>query len=208
MPEEIPLVGGGRSAVSRIGDVVHRETGPWASSVHALLRHLEAEGFPGAPRVVGSGFDAEGRETLSFMSGVSLHPGPWPDQAMFNLGQMLAAFHRASMSFVPPPDATWRPWFGRTLGTGRASSAMATWATGTSLRAITSPSASSIGNRPAPSIRWSSWPSSAGSTPISSTTTCNSASACRHWLSEPRSSATSSTATAFRRRIARGWCRQ
>lgn len=118
MPEEVPLAGGGRSAVSRIGDVVHRETGPWASSVHALLRHLEAEGFSGAPRVVGSGFDAEGREILSFMSGVSLHPGPWPDEAMFNLGQMLAAFHRASMSFVPPPDATWRPWFGRTLGSG------------------------------------------------------------------------------------------
>lgn len=118
MPEEVPLAGGGRTAVSRIGDVVHRETGPWAKSVHALLRHLEAEGFSGAPRVVGSGFDVEGRETLSFMSGVSLHPGPWPDEAMFNLGLMLAAFHRASASFVPPPDATWRPWFGRDLGTG------------------------------------------------------------------------------------------
>ena len=30
---------------------------------------------------------------------------------------MLADFHRASASFVPPKDATWRPWFGRDLGT-------------------------------------------------------------------------------------------
>lgn len=116
--EEQILTGGGRTAVSRIGDTVHRQTGPWAKSVHALLRHLEAEGFTGAPRVVGFGFDTEGRETLSFIHGVSLHPGPWPDEAMFNLGKMLADFHRASASFVPPADAIWRPWFGRDLGTG------------------------------------------------------------------------------------------
>lgn len=115
---EIPLAGGGRTAVSRIGDVVHRQTGPWAASVHALLRHLEAEGFAGAPRVIGSGFDAEGRETLSFMAGASLHPGPWPDEAMFNLGKLLADFHRASASFVPPANAIWRDWFGRSLGNG------------------------------------------------------------------------------------------
>ena len=117
-PEEIPLTGGGRTSVTRIGDVVHRNTGPWASTVHALLRHLENHGFTAAPRVIGTGFDATGRETLSFMHGVSLHPGPWPDEAMFNLGKMLADFHRASASFTPPPDAVWRPWFGRSLGDG------------------------------------------------------------------------------------------
>ena len=117
--DEIPLTGGGRTAVWRIGDVVHRQTGPWAKSVHALLRHLEAEGFSGAPRVVGSGFDEQGRETLTYLPGASLHPGPWPEDAMFNLGKLLASFHRASASFVPPADAQWRPWFGRDLGTGK-----------------------------------------------------------------------------------------
>ena len=115
---EIPLTGGGRTSVARIGDVVHRQTGPWAKTVHALLRHLEAEGFAGAPRVIGSGFDDQGRETLSLVHGVSLHPGPWPDEAMFNLGKMLADFHRASASFVVPEDAIWRDWFGRSLGDG------------------------------------------------------------------------------------------
>lgn len=118
MPNEEILTGGGRTAVSRIGDTVHRQTGPWAPSVHALLRHLEAVGFACAPRVVGSGFDAEGRETLSYLPGASLHPGPWPDEAMFNLGRMLADFHRASASFVPPQGAIWRDWFGRALGNG------------------------------------------------------------------------------------------
>jgi Ser/Thr protein kinase RdoA (MazF antagonist) len=116
--EEIPLTGGGRTAVSRIGDTVHRQTGPWAASVHALLRHLEAEGFAAAPRVIGSGFDAAGRETLSFLPGASPHPGPWPEEAHFALGQMLAEFHRISARFIPPEGAIWRDWFGRGLGDG------------------------------------------------------------------------------------------
>ncbi|MCW5720511.1 MAG: aminoglycoside phosphotransferase family protein [Devosia sp.] len=115
--EEI-LTGGGRSDVRRIGDVVHRQTGPWAGSVHAFLRFLEEEGFSAAPRVVGDGFDAQGRETLSYLPGASPHPGPWPDEAHFALGQMLAELHRLSRRFTPPPEALWRPWFGRDLGKG------------------------------------------------------------------------------------------
>lgn len=115
--EEI-LTGGGRTAVSRIGDVVHRQTGPWAPAVHVLLRFLEAEGFAGAPRVIGTGFDDQGRETLSYLPGASPHPGPWPEEAHFALGQMLADFHRISRRFTPPKDAIWRDWFGRALGDG------------------------------------------------------------------------------------------
>lgn len=116
--EEEVLAGGGRTAVSRKGEVVYRQTGPWAETVHALLRHLEDVGFTNAPRVVGSGFDTEGRETLTFLPGASLHPGPWPEDAMFNLGKLLADLHRATASFQPPPNAIWRDWFGRTLGDG------------------------------------------------------------------------------------------
>lgn len=112
------LPGGGRTAVRRIGDVVHRDTGPWAPAVHALLRFLEAEGFSGAPRVVGTGFDQQGRETLTYLPGASPHPGPWPDEAHFALGGMLAEFHRLSVRFVPPAGAVWRDWFGRALGDG------------------------------------------------------------------------------------------
>lgn len=118
MAGEVPLSGGGRTAVARSGDVVHRETGPWARSVHALLRHFESVGFAGAPQIVGTGFDAQGRETLTFIEGSSPHPYAWSDEAMPRLGALLRAAHDAARSFVPPPDAIWRDWFGRTLGDG------------------------------------------------------------------------------------------
>lgn len=41
------------SDVVRVGDTVRRPVGPWTPSVHALLEHLEAAGFDGAPRVFG-----------------------------------------------------------------------------------------------------------------------------------------------------------
>lgn len=115
MPDEETLVGG-RSTVSRRGQVVFRASAPWSATTIALLRHLEAEGFAHAPRVVGSGFDAQGREMLSFVEGQSIHPYPWQDDALPLLGKMLRQLHLATAGFVPPQDAPWRPWFGRSLG--------------------------------------------------------------------------------------------
>ena len=54
--------------VFRRGDVVVRDAGAWTRTVHTLLRHLEERNFP-APRVVGSGFDEDGRETLTYIGG-------------------------------------------------------------------------------------------------------------------------------------------
>ncbi|MEM7018632.1 MAG: phosphotransferase [Pseudomonadota bacterium] len=113
---EIPLAGGGRTAVFRKGNTVLRETGPWAPTVHTLLNHLEHVGYSGAPRVVGSGFDAQGRETLSYLEGEFVHPGPWVEDAMPLLGKLLRGLHDATKSFAVPKDAVWRTWHGRTLG--------------------------------------------------------------------------------------------
>jgi len=113
---ETQLTGGGRTAVSRIGKVVHRETGPWASTVHMLLNHLEDVGFSGAPRVVGSGFDNRGRETLTYIDGEFVHPGPWSEKAIPHLGQLLRELHQATESFPIPDNAVWRQWYGRYLG--------------------------------------------------------------------------------------------
>jgi len=113
---EIPLTGGARNAVSRRGNVVYRETGPWAPTVHALLRHLARVGYGGAPRVVGSGFDARGRETLTYIQGESAGLGPWAEKAMHHLGRLLGELHRATETFAIPDDATWRSWHGRRLG--------------------------------------------------------------------------------------------
>lgn len=68
------LTGGNtNSEVVRVGMTVRRRTGPWTPSVHSLLRHLEASGFDGAPRLLG--IDDQGREILTFVEGVVV----WPD---------------------------------------------------------------------------------------------------------------------------------
>ena len=41
----------------------------------ALLKHLEAVGFEGAPRPVGDGFDVDGREVITYIPGTTPHPG-------------------------------------------------------------------------------------------------------------------------------------
>lgn len=95
----------------RVGETVRRPTGPWTLAVHALLRHLEAVGFDGAPRVLG--IDEQGWEVLEFIPGVV----PWlnehyaylgTDEALQRAGRLLRAFHDASEGFVPPADAIWR----------------------------------------------------------------------------------------------------
>jgi hypothetical protein len=112
----IRLEGGGRNTVHRRGDVVIRDARPWTPAVHALLRHLENEGFAAAPRLAGTGLDSAGRETLTFIEGEFTQPGPWSIEGAAALGGLLRGLHRATSSFRPPPDAAWFPWHGRDLG--------------------------------------------------------------------------------------------
>jgi phosphotransferase family enzyme len=67
MTEEIPLPGGFIAAPVRIGDTVRRPPGPRAGFTHALLRHFQRVGWPGAPRLLG--IDERGREILSYVDG-------------------------------------------------------------------------------------------------------------------------------------------
>lgn len=116
--EDVPLTGGGRTTVWRRGDVVIRETGPWAPSVHRLLHHLETASFETAPRVVESGFDESDRETLSFLEGEFVHPHAWSNEGLVALGKMLRRLHDATATFVPSGDDVWQDWFGRGIGEG------------------------------------------------------------------------------------------
>ena len=116
MSEETPLSDGWPSVAGAvlIEGRVHRSTGPWTAAGHALLRHLEAVQFDGAPRVVG--FDEQGREVLTWVEGEA--PGvPWPtwmqtDEVLASLGRLLRRYHDAVVSFSPPPGAEWRSWLG------------------------------------------------------------------------------------------------
>ncbi len=55
--------------VQRREDVVVRPAAPWTLAVHALLRHLHAHDYTGAPRLIGTGRDAEGREAIAYVTG-------------------------------------------------------------------------------------------------------------------------------------------
>jgi hypothetical protein len=96
-------------------DVVLRAAAPWSRSVMALLKHLEAVGFEGAPRPVGDGFDADGREAITYIPGSTPHPGAWDDHAISAVGALLRRLHDATESFQPPADASWQPSFARLL---------------------------------------------------------------------------------------------
>lgn len=112
MADEEELRGGNVSVeVVRVGQTVRRPAGPWTPTVHAVLRHLEAAGFDGAPRVLG--LDERGREVIEFLEGVV----PWPekhrsllgsDDAVRRVGLLLRTFHDAIAGFDPGPEAVWR----------------------------------------------------------------------------------------------------
>jgi len=106
----LPAAEGGPSLVVRHGDTILRPVQPWTPTIHALLRHLEAVGFTGAPRVVGDGYDGRGNEVLTYVEGEIVHPHPWSDDAIWRVGRLLRELHDATASFQPPADAVWQPW--------------------------------------------------------------------------------------------------
>jgi hypothetical protein len=107
---EEPLPGGNTHAgVVRVGSSVRRPTGPWTASVHALLRHLEQRGFAHAPRVVG--LDEQGRESLTFVEGLVVHPGhdslTASDGALSEIAGIIRAYHDVVTGFANDEAHVW-----------------------------------------------------------------------------------------------------
>ena len=107
---EVLLVGGtaNRGQVVRIGDTVRRPRRDTSPATHALLRHLAAVGFAGAPRALG--VDGEGREVLSYVPGTAVTP-PFPewaltDEALVSVAHLLRDYHQAVGTLDPAPH-TW-----------------------------------------------------------------------------------------------------
>jgi hypothetical protein len=105
MPEsrEVLLRGGytNEGRVFRVGDTVRRPWRPTSPATRALLDHLEAVGFDGAPRFLG--VDDRGREVLSFIRGeAAVEPVPaWAltDEALVSVAELLRRYHDAVGSF-------------------------------------------------------------------------------------------------------------
>jgi hypothetical protein len=96
---EVALSGGtaNRGKVVRVGDTVRRPQRPTSAATHALLRHLAAVGFEGAPQFLG--IDSQGREVLSYIPGHAVTP-PYPawaltDEALISVAELLHGYHDA-----------------------------------------------------------------------------------------------------------------
>ncbi|MCW3845378.1 aminoglycoside phosphotransferase family protein, partial [Micromonospora yasonensis] len=104
---EQALIGNVTTGVVRVGDTVRRPAGPWTEAVDALLAHLHAVGFPGAPRPLGR--DGQGRQVLEYVPGELGDPsGTYSVAELASIGAFLADLHRATETFVPPPAASWQ----------------------------------------------------------------------------------------------------
>ena len=114
MTREQPLVGSmdSRYAPVRVGDTVRRAAGSSGAVVRDLLLHLEAVGFDGAPRHLGT--DDQGREVLTWIDGdVPLPPYPaWAmtDRALADLGGLVRRFHEATATFQSTADDWSTQW--------------------------------------------------------------------------------------------------
>ena len=101
------VLSGNVGGALRIGDTVHRATGPWTPAVHALLAHLEHR-LAHLPRVLG--FDDQGREVLTFLPGtVGGGDTPLTREQLRSAVAWTREFHLAVAGFSHPG-----PW--RTFG--------------------------------------------------------------------------------------------
>lgn len=81
---------------------------PWSTTIHELLRYLEAAGFPYSPRVLG--VDEDGCEVLSYIAGDS-GPAGWAkvvdDAGLVAMARLLREYHEAVVGFRPSEEAAW-----------------------------------------------------------------------------------------------------
>jgi aminoglycoside phosphotransferase (APT) family kinase protein len=101
------------SGIVRRGNRIWRPMGPWSPAVHEYLRHLEAAGFAGAPRVLGIEGD---REVLTYLPGeVAADPAWQPGhghrlpaytrtgESLRAAARLLRQLHDAAAGFQPGP---------------------------------------------------------------------------------------------------------
>lgn len=107
---EVPLTGGEVNEVVRVGDTVHRTSGPWTPSVQRVLAHLRSAGFDLAPEPLGT--DARGREVVSFLPGATASR-PWRpvllrEEGVHEVAAAVVALGEALATYVLRPDDVWR----------------------------------------------------------------------------------------------------
>ncbi len=101
-----PGAGGG---TVRVGNTVRRPPHRAPDAMIEVLRHLEAVGFDGAPRVLGR--DEAGRWVLTYIPGDAPMPpyAAWvaATHPLASVATLLRRYHDAVAGYRPPPDLQW-----------------------------------------------------------------------------------------------------
>jgi len=108
--ETLPGATANRGLVVRVGDTVIRPIAPCWPATHALLAHLSAVGFDGAPRVLAV---SPSTEMLTYMHGQAAVPplaaDTLTDAALVSVADLLRRYHLAVASFDPAGYSWPRP---------------------------------------------------------------------------------------------------
>jgi hypothetical protein len=101
-PHVLPGATANRGLVIRVGDTVVRPIAPCWRATHALLDHLAAVGFDGAPRVLAAD---PVTETLTYIDGRAgvppLAEDTLTDAALVSVAGLVRRYHLAAASFDP-----------------------------------------------------------------------------------------------------------
>lgn len=93
--------------VTVVDGLVLRPAWPWTPTVHALLRHLRAQGLACVPEPVDVRDGIEGLLLLDGDAGTDAWRHQLTDHAVRSAGALLRRIHDATEGFVPPDDAGW-----------------------------------------------------------------------------------------------------
>lgn len=96
------LQGGRENKIALIDEHIHRPSGFWSKSVHALLNHVRQKGFLAVPKPLG--FDEDGNEVLTFLSGevgnYPLSEAASSIEALTSAALLLRSYHEMTVSFL------------------------------------------------------------------------------------------------------------
>lgn len=94
----------------RHGDIIERAISPAAANVHALLAHLERQGFTLAPQLHATTADGT-REILGYLPGDSGYPPlalAWrSEETLISVAGAVRDLHDATQGFVAPEPERW-----------------------------------------------------------------------------------------------------
>lgn len=106
--EEVLTGGNVADRVVKIGATVRKPALDHTAGVEAVLDHLAAKRFEGAPRTLGR--DEQERHVLEYIPGALADTlPPFSLDELRRVGRLIRQLHDAMDDFEPPPDAAWHP---------------------------------------------------------------------------------------------------